>query len=394
MPPARIRREQNGIISRANCSWRRTVYHGIVFLKESDHMDGLTIALTVLACICGILAPAFAVRYLKMKTELKSFREQISEIRTTDREQPIKVASFGAPTVALAKEINLLVAELRTAAHRSAEEEQRVRTIMAGVSHDFRTPLTAADGYLQMVKEAVDGILAEDSTQNEKPATDEMSTVKGSTQNEKPATDEMSTAEDTYGEMAVRRQELTEIRDYLCIVSERMRYLKTLSDEFFEVTYLDAKKSLPLETVRFDILLSEVMMGQYAWIEASGIEPKLSIPEEQLTVQADRHYLERILDNLFSNARKYAKSRIELSAAKSHDGRICFILRNDMKEGITIDVDHIFEPFYRAKARSGPGTGLGLYVVKELADAMAFQIEGQAEGEMFEIRLTMPGGDI
>ena len=340
-------------------------------------MDGLTIALMVSVCICGLLALVFAVRYLKTKSELKSFREQINEIRTTDREQPIKVASFGAPTVELAKEINLLVEELRTAANRSAEEDRRVRTIMAGVSHDFRTPLTAADGYLQMVKEAVDGILTED-----------------------PCRD-----------VSMRRQELTEIRDYLCIVSERMRYLKTLSDEFFEVTYLDAKKSLPLETVRFDIVLSEVMMGQYAWIEASGIEPKLSVPEEQLTVRADRHYLERILENLFSNVRKYAKSRIELSVERSDrvrtgtdgtdaaadpagEGQICFILRNDMDESITIDVDHIFEPFYRAKARSGPGTGLGLYVVKELADAMAFQIEGRAEGEMFEIRLTMPRGDI
>ena len=356
-------------------------------------MDGLTIALMVSVCICGLLALVFAVRYLKMKAELKSFREQINEIRTTDREQPIKVASFGAPTVELAKEINLLVEELRTAANRSAEEERRVRTIIAGVSHDFRTPLTAADGYLQMVKEAVDGMLTEETAHGTKTAVDGMLT------------------EDPCRDVSMRRQELTEIRDYLCIVSERMRYLKTLSDEFFEVTYLDAKKSLPLETVRFDIVLSEVMMGQYAWIEASGIEPKLSVPEEQLTVRADRHYLERILENLFSNVRKYAKSRIELSVESSdrvrtgtdgtdaaadpaREGQICFILRNDMDESITIDVDHIFEPFYRAKARSGPGTGLGLYVVKELADAMAFQIEGRAEGEMFEIRLAMPRGDL
>ena len=357
-------------------------------------MDSLTIVLIVGCSLLGLLALILLVRYLSLQAELRAFREQLNEIRTTDREQPIKVASFGASSVELAREINLLVEELRTAANRSAEEERRVRTIMAGVSHDFRTPLTAADGYLQMVKEAVDGMLTE-----------------GATQNTKPATDGKTTAEDPCEDIAVRTQELTEIRDYLCIVSERMRYLKTLSDEFFEVTYLDAKKSLPLETVRFDIVLSEVMMGQYAWIEASGIEPRMSIPEEQLTVRADRHYLERILENLFSNVRKYAKSRIELTATKTTanptgsdgtdaasdpagEGQICFILRNDMDESITLDVDHIFEPFYRAKARPGPGTGLGLYVVKELADAMAFQIEGRAEGEMFEIRLTMPRGDI
>ena len=113
-------------------------------------MDILTMILIVLSSVLGLLALVLLVRYLGLRAELRAFREQINEIRTTDREQPIKVASFGAPSVELAREINLLVEELRTVANRSAEEERRVRTIMAGVSHDFRTPLTAADGYLQM----------------------------------------------------------------------------------------------------------------------------------------------------------------------------------------------------------------------------------------------------
>ena len=313
-------------------------------------MDTITIMLLVSTSVLGILALFFLARWLGLRKELRQFTEQINEIRTTDREQPIKVASFGAPSVELAREINLLVKELRDAASRSADEEQRVRTIMAGVSHDFRTPLTAADGYLQMVRDSLESMPPDE---------------------------------------AGRIHELTEIRDYLSIVTERLRYLKTLSDEFFEVTYLDAKKDLPLEHVRFDIVLSEVMMAQYSWIEASGIEPKLSIPEEQLTVQADRHYLERILENLFSNVRKYAKSRIELSVRKNDDS-IIFRLGNDVDESFTIDVEHIFEPFYRAKDRSGPGTGLGLYVVKELAAAMHFQIEGTTEGAFFEICLRMP----
>ena len=323
-------------------------------------MNSLTITLIVLAALFGILALILLVRYLCLKAELRSFREQLNEIRTTDREQPITVASFGASSVALAREINLLVDELKESARRSAEEEQRVRTIMAGVSHDFRTPLPSADGYLQMVQESLDNILAEVPADAKTPAPESRDYL----------------------------QELTSIRDYLLIVSERLRYLKTLSDEFFEVTYLDAGKELPLEAVRFDIVLSDVMMAQYSWIEDSGIETEIAIPEEQLTVRADRHYLERILENLFSNVRKYARSRIELSVEKA-DGSIRFILRNDMDENFPIDTDHIFEPFYRAKARTGPGTGLGLYVVKELAGAMHFQIEGNVADSLFEIRLTM-----
>ena len=349
-------------------------------------MDGLTIALMVSVCICGILALVYSIRYLKMKAELGSFREQINEIRTTDREQPIKVASFGASSVELAKEINLLVEELRTAANRSAEEERRVRTIMAGVSHDFRTPLTAADGYLQMSEELLQGMLPV-------PGSVEQGT---SDPERKEAADpgrqrELSDPERKEAADPGRQRELSELRDYLRIVTERVRYLKALSDEFFEVTYLDAKKELPLETVRFDTVLSEVILGQYDWMQEHKIDMRVDIPEEQLNVRGDRHYLERILENLFSNARKYTKSFLEVRVERK-DSHILLSMRNDMDSAMQMDPAHIFEPFYRAKDRSGPGTGLGLYVVKELSKAMHFQIEGKAEKETFEVLLSMPEG--
>ena len=349
-------------------------------------MDGLTIALMVSVCICGILALVYSIRYLKMKAELGSFREQINEIRTTDREQPIKVASFGASSVELAKEINLLVEELRTAANRSAEEERRVRTIMAGVSHDFRTPLTAADGYLQMSEELLQGMLPVPGSV-EQGASDPERTGAADPGRQR----ELSDPERKEAADPGRQRELSELRDYLRIVTERVRYLKALSDEFFEVTYLDAKKELPLETVRFDTVLSEVILGQYDWMQEHKIDMRVDIPEEKLNVRGDRHYLERILENLFSNARKYTKSFLEVRVERK-DSHILLSMRNDMDSAMQMDPAHIFEPFYRAKDRSGPGTGLGLYVVKELSKAMHFQIEGKAEEETFEVLLSMPEG--
>lgn len=324
-----------------------------------SNMDTSTILLLCAVGVLLILTLFFLVRYLRMRAELRNFREQINEIRTTDREQPIKVASFGAPTVDLAKEINLLVKELREAVNRSEEEERRVRIIMAGVSHDFRTPLTAADGYLQMVDEILK----------------------------------------RYPEAL---NDLKEIRDYLTIVSERVRYLRSLSDEFFEVTYLDARKKIPLEKVRLDTVLSEVILGQYQWIEKEQIETRFQIPEEKMEILADKHYLERILENLFSNARKYTKSFLAVEITENGDAgdgnpgsgesgkAVIFTIRNDIRENTEMDTAHIFDPFYRAKGRTGQGTGLGLYVCKELAEAMHFTIEGNVTGGVFELKLSMP----
>ena len=349
-------------------------------------MDILTIILIVLSSVLGLLALVLLVRYLGLRAELRAFREQINEIRTTDREQPIKVASFGAPSVELAREINLLVEELRTVANRSAEEERRVRTIMAGVSHDFRTPLTAADGYLQMSEDLLQGLL-----QGSGSGTAVKSAADAREAADSQGITELQYAVDTEGNDVVdprRLQELSELRDYLKIVTERVRYLKALSDEFFEVTYLDAKKELPLEPVRFDTVLSEVILGQYDWMQERRIDMRMDIPEEQMTVRGDRHYLERILENLFSNARKYTKSFLEVRVERK-DSDILLRMRNDVDSAMQIDPAHIFEPFYRAKDRSGSGTGLGLYVVKELSKAMHFRIEGKADGENFEISLCM-----
>ncbi len=329
-------------------------------------MDTITVTLLVTASVLGILALIFLVRWLGLRRELIQFREQISEIRTTDREQPVKVASFGAPSVELAQEINLLVQELRTAAKRSADEEQRVRTIMAGVSHDFRTPLTAADGYLQLVEEMLGKLV---------PQAPEIS--RSSEVSDSPMD-------------PLLLSDLQEIRDYLRIVSERVKYLRSLSDEFFEVTYLDAGNEIPLSAVRLDSLLSEVLLGQYRWIEAGNLRAEIHIPEIQMTVSADRHYLERILENLFSNARKYARSFLEISVDASPDDHIIFAMRNDVDQNLRIDAEHLFEPFYRAKGRTGQGTGLGLYVVKELAEAMHFQVEGNISEDVFELTVTMP----
>ena len=336
-------------------------------------MDVTTILLLCAVGVLAVLAVIFLVKYLRVRAELRSFREQISEIRTTEREQPIKVASFSAPSVELAVEINRLVDELKCTANRSAEEEKRLRTIMAGVSHDFRTPLTAVSGYLQLVEEMMGKLLSADGSE-------------GSEKGRNSAVEQGAPGNAGSPEVT---QSLTEIRDYLQIVSERVRYLNALSDEFFEVTYLDAKRDIPLEDVRFDRLLSEVILGQYQWIEDGKIETRFTIPEEQMLISADRHYLERILENLFSNARKYTKSFLEVEVERTENRHIEFTMRNDIRENIEVDSAHIFEPFYRAKGRSGQGTGLGLYVCKELAEAMHFTIAGEVKDEVFELKLKI-----
>lgn len=110
-------------------------------------------------------------------------------------------------------------------------------------------------------------------------------------------------------------------------------------------------------------------------------------------VMADKDHLLEILDNVIDNAIKYTESG---SVEVSVDGdatRVRFIIKDS---GIGIapeDVSHLFQKFYRvdnADTREIGGTGLGLYLVKKMAESMNGRVWLESElkkGSTFYIEL-------
>lgn len=98
----------------------------------------------------------------------------------------------------------------------------------------------------------------------------------------------------------------------------------------------------------------------------------------------------RALDNLLSNAMRYGKPPIELSA-RTKDGDLVFEVR-DAGHGISPEkVRELLRPFARGSvARSGEGTGLGLAIVDQVAKAHRGSIEFEQDAERFTARLRIP----
>ncbi|ENO90612.1 sensor histidine kinase [Thauera linaloolentis] len=106
--------------------------------------------------------------------------------------------------------------------------------------------------------------------------------------------------------------------------------------------------------------------------------------DPSLSFAIDRAHLHQILDNLLANARRYCSGRpsaVALNAVPLAGERIALHVRDDgpgLDEATRL---HLFEPFFTTHAK---GTGLGLYIARELAEA---------NDATLELAMAGPGAD-
>jgi signal transduction histidine kinase len=123
---------------------------------------------------------------------------------------------------------------------------------------------------------------------------------------------------------------------------------------------------------------------------------QLNIPEHLPPVQADRMGLCAIVQNLLENALKYSQEGTPVTvSAEQSNGMFRFRVA-DLGQGIPDDEKQsVFEKFYRMgneETRHSTGTGLGLYIVKQVLKAHQGQVklsDNQPQGTVFEVELPL-----
>jgi K+-sensing histidine kinase KdpD len=127
---------------------------------------------------------------------------------------------------------------------------------------------------------------------------------------------------------------------------------------------------------------------------------EVSVPADLPAVQADGIFVDEILTNLLENAGRYASGRsIRVSAAAA--GGVVRLTVEDAGPGVPASaLPHLFERFYRVPPRKGSrsdgGSGIGLAVVKGLAEAMGGSVEAKASklgGLAVTVSLPTEGGE-
>ncbi len=183
----------------------------------------------------------------------------------------------------------------------------------------------------------------------------------------------------------------------LSAVRRQLTRLSSLVDSLLDVSTLTAGR-LELELSEVDLvqLVRETLDRMHDVFAQAGSKVALHAPSEPILGCWDAARLEQVLMNLLGNAARYGRGRpvhVELSTDNAH----AFLRVRD--EGIGIapeDRERIFGRFERAVSqRHYGGMGLGLYITRQLVEALGGEVRVESEverGSTFEVRLPLSHG--
>ena len=221
------------------------------------------------------------------------------------------------------------------------------RDFVANVSHEFKTPLTAIQGFAETLLAG-----AMDDPQHR-----------------------------------VR---------FLQIILEHSRRLARLTDDLLELSKMDADRlALEVDRLSASQLVQSCVETTQRVANEKHLRFSINLPQSLPDVAADRRRIAEVLQNLLDNAIQYTPAGGEIVVSASAGGQEVTFTVSDTGIGIPqVDQPRIFERFYRvdvARSREVGGTGLGLSIAKHLVEAHGGRIWVESEvGRGSQFHFTVP----
>ena len=206
-----------------------------------------------------------------------------------------------------------------------------LKEAVTNISHDLRTPLTAINGYLDLLE---------------------------------------------------REEKSENVHRYLSQIKNRTEVLKNLTEEMFRYSVVTSSQDLKLEHIDVVRVLEESMLSFYAVMQEKGIRPEIKLPEEPVFRELDSGATGRIFSNIISNALKYSDG--DLSVVMDKNG--CITFSNTAHNLNAVTVGRLFDRFYTVEA-SRNSTGLGLSIAKLLIERLGGGIEAIYESKKLSIKV-------
>ncbi len=244
----------------------------------------------------------------------------------------------------MAEKVSTTHEELQKANKKLAETDKFKSDLIDTVSHEFRTPLTCIKGYVSSLIKNRDNI--DDETRHKS-----LKVVKNEADKLNRLVEDLLVIPDIESSLLRIYPDETDVSE---VIAKSLNHFADRSDK---ILITDIEENLP-----------------------------------KVTADADR--LEQVIINLIENARKYSSenAQIIISAYKNDSSAVIKITNpcEPIEQG---DLNFLFEKFTRLERDSSKavkGTGLGLYISKNLIEAMGGEISLKCSNNSFEVVIFLP----
>ena len=276
--------------------------------------------------------------------EIMRIQEALEAISEGALDTTLNVNEFHGQQKKVAEAVNHIRQGLMSSVNESLKNEKLKADLITNVSHDIKTPLTSIVNYVDLLKR--------ENLENENA------------------------------------------KYYIHVLEEKSQRLKQLTEDLVETSKITSG-NVKLNMQKLDLVeLLYQTGGEFnERFESRNLTIVTKIPSEQIFIYADGRQLYRSIENLYTNAAKYAleNTRVYVELEKA-DKKAVFTIKNVSKNELDIvsngNVD-LTERFVRGeRSRTTEGSGLGLSIAKNLTHLMGGKFEIKVDGDLFIATIT------
>lgn len=289
-----------------------------------------------------LLTFAFFLYIYFLKRQIRQLKQEIKNVPDRSSFGGRLYLDFREQTLLeLVDELNEMIDHFEEKNRQAKQMEENVKLSIAGLSHDLRTPLTAVNGYIQLLQ----------ATSDE-----------------------------------------TKRANYYQVIEQSVNRLLDMTDQFYELARIETnQKEVELTSITLNKVVEETFLSFYEQFEEKNID--LDFPENyrETTVVADQLMLRRVIQNLIQNIIRYAERKAEIRFEYEKDF-IVLIVKNDIKPNSKVAIDKVFMRFYTEVSSriNTESSGLGLYISKKLVEKMNGRMAARLEDQKFIIEIYLP----
>lgn len=270
-----------------------------------------------------------------LKKQIRNMDSQVGIRLKEKSRQPITMQLLDKDLTSLCADFNRILEAEEKLRIEAVRHQEKTKNMIADISHDLRTPLTAVKGYIQLIER----------------------------------------------ECGHGRE-----KKMIATALNHINELEQLINNFFELSYLEIESpQIKYSRINITNMVGNTIADYIYQFEERNICVEFET-EKPLYICADEEKTKRIIQNLIKNCIAHSEGDVCIEITDEND-YIELSFKNPVDCRNEINAENIFERFYNADKSRNKSTGLGLSIVKILAQQMEGKAAACINDDILEIKI-------